>query len=250
MLASAILTDARYTLSDVNKKRWTDARLLSLLYQGIVEAAQKTTLFQEELYIILTNGLSTIDLSQRALVVYRVEYLDEAVEFKTYEEMDKINVTWQNIIGNKLLKIVYDKSNRGVFRLYPTIQNSINTNIEYSSPYGVVTGLTYTEIELDITTDFGDISSIDPSGYVKVFYRKKPAVIPNINTEIEIDDILQEPLTHYVIGMALRDNTDAQNRAMSKEEIALFYEQIGQFSIAKSKNFARADNIVEYNPYE
>jgi hypothetical protein len=250
MLASAILTDARYTLSDTNKKRWTDARLLSLLYQGIVEAAQKTTLFQEELYITLTNGLSTIDLSDRALVVYRVEYLDEPVEFKSYEEMDKSSSTWQKVIGPKLLKVVYDKSNRGVLKLYPTIENSVNTNIEYSSPFGIVTGLTYTEITLDITTDFGDLSSVDPTGYVKVFYRKKPAVISDITTELEVDDVLHEPLTHYVIGMALRDNTDAQNRAMGKEEIALFYEQIDQFSIAKSKNFARADNIVEYKPYE
>lgn len=251
MLAKDILKQARYTLSDTDKNRWSDDRLLALLDEGVKNIALTTTLFVETMLMPVVDNVADIDLSDLATKIIRIEYLDEALPLVSYEELDKLGYTgrpWQQKEGERPEFFVYDKQKRGAIRQYPLVRNAYNPYIIYSQTYGITTGITYSDI-LPIFTDvYGDLGDIPDDALLKIFYIRKHDTIDNVEDELHIDELCKQPLIHYVAGRALRDNQDTQNRVMGGEELNFYTGLINEFSIEKSKNFARTKRATPYRP--
>lgn len=249
MLAKDILNAARYTLSDTSKDRWSDTRLLKLLDEGIKEIAKKTVIFVESRFVVMHNLMSVLDLSEVSTKVVRAEFLDIPVKFVTMEEMDKkLGKEWQFTKGSKLEALVYDKQPNSVFKLYPIIENAVNNHISYSSLFGIVTDISYSDIMPIMTNHYGDISGIPNDALLKVYYVRKHPDLLDINQELFIDELCELPLQHYVAGRALRDNQDTQNRQMGNEELQFFYSLVDEYSIEKEKNFVRVPRVAAYRP--
>jgi len=249
MLAKEVLKNARYTLSDTAKQRWTDERLLAILNDGLLDIAMRTTIFVENVIVVLTNTVVEIDLSEIATKIVRVEYLDEPVPFMSIDEMyAKFGSRWQTEEGDKLKALVYDKQPRGVVRTYPIVKNAINNNIEYNSLFGIVTDISYSDILPQMFDHYGDISGIPQEALAKVYYIRRHYKVADIDDVLEIDDICLSPLQHYVAARALRDNTDTQNRAVAAEEMSMYNVLIEEYNIEKSKNFVRTPRNTNYRP--
>lgn len=249
MKAKDILDNARYTLSDLAKDRWTDARLLALLNEGLTLINTKTTIFVETKIIVLTDLVADLDLSASATKIVRAEYLDEKVPLKTMDEMDsEQGKAWMTKKGPKLEAIVYSKQKRGLYRLYPVPENAQNSNISYSSPYGIITEISYSDIQPVMFDLYGDIEGIPDDALLKIFLVRKHSNITDVNEELNIDDIVTQPLTHFIAGRAFRDNQDTQHRALADEELKFFYSLINEFSIEKAENFARTNRATAYLP--
>ena len=124
MIAQDILTKVRYSLSDTDVDRWSDERLLSLLNDAIIDVAKNTTLFIETYIYTVANLLVDIDLTETALKIVRAEYLDEALPFYSFEEMDKKDKDWQTVTGDKVEALVYDKQRNGLLKQYPIVENA------------------------------------------------------------------------------------------------------------------------------
>lgn len=248
ILAKDVLTEARYILSDTAKDRWSDVRLLKLLSDGLRDIAKNTTIFTETMFYVVANLAVDIDFTANAVKIVRAEYLDDELPFYSFDEMDEKDPKWQLETGDKVKAIVYDKQRTGLYKLYPIVSNAQNYHIEYNQLLGVTTDISYSDILPVMGDSIGDIGVVPDDAVIKFYYIRKHDKVTDINTQLDIDDLFEIPLAHYVAGMALRDNQDAQNRQMAAEELQLYYNKINEHSIEKSKNFSRPGHTVRYNP--
>lgn len=250
MLVEDILLQSRYIISDVDKERWSDTRLIALLNNALRDVAKRTILFIEPTFYVVQNLLVDIDLTDKVVKIVRAEYLDEPLPFYTFEEMDDKNKEWQLETGTEVLAIVYSKQRAGLYKQYPIVENAQNTHVEYNQLYGVTTDISYSDIQPVLADAIGDIGSVPDEGIIKFYYVRKHDKVTDLADELQIDDLVEEPLIHYVAAMALRDNQDTQNRGMAKEELGMYEELVDMYSIEKSKQFARTDRTAEYRPYD
>lgn len=249
MLASDIISDARDILSDQSKERWSDNRLLALLNDVIALTNMSTILFAETVFYVVQDLIVDIELFEYSSKILRAEYLDEALPFYSFEEMDKkFGSLWQHVEGDKVLALVYDKQRRGLLKQYPIVKNAINNYITYSSNYGIITKISYSDILPVVTGNYGDLSSIPNEALIKFYHIRKHARITALTDTINADEVARSPFAHYIAGMALRDNQDTQSRAMATDELAIYESMISEFNLETSLSFKRSSYEVRYNP--
>lgn len=248
MLASKIISNVRDTLSDADKERYTDARLIKLLNDAMLDIATNSTLLIDTKFVGVSNNVVDYDLSSIMVRLLRVEYLDEPMRLYSFEEMDKLNPQWQLEYGSTVKAIIYSKQKVGTFKVYPIPQNAINDHISYSSSYGIVTSITYSDILPIVADTLGDISYIPSEALLKLYYIRKPTEATALTDELNIDNNTQKAIEHYIAGFALRDNHDQQNRVMGAEELKLFYQIMDEYSIQRFNSFAQVELEVEYTP--
>lgn len=251
MIANDVLNKARFTLSDTDKTRWSDTRLLSLLNDAILDVALTTDLYNSVGYIKLQNGVSVYDTSSFAVNIERIEHLDKKLQTTVFEDMDEnFDYGWQSKTSDKPTHIVYDLKKGGEFVVYPIPKTSSNVN-HILSPHGIITDVRYEDIELTILSGLGGINNPNMAEYLKVYYTRKPNKITAITDTLEsvIDPSLGSCLSHYIAGMALRDNTDARNRQVGNEEISFYENKKYGFELNKTRNNNRKIRTTVYNPF-
>lgn len=248
MLAKDVIKSARYILSDTAAQRWTDARLLALLNDGLTDIAKTTILFIDTLFVELVNEQTDYDLSSFAVKIVRIEYEDKPLHQSSFSEMDKKIPMWQQAEGDKLKAYVLDKQREANFKLYPKLKNSNIANVNFGGNYGIVTGVTYSELELNVSGILGDLGPVEEDGFIKVFYVRKHPKVVYLTDELFVSGVAEEPLAHYVAGRALRDNQDTQNRVLGNEELDTYKTQLASYSVEKAKNFSQASFATAYNP--
>lgn len=247
--AEEVIKDARHTLSDLGRERWTDGRLLSLLNDGLVDISKNTILYVREKYVELINNQTLYDLSSFAYKILRVEFEDKPLKQTSRNELDRINSTWQAETSEKITHYLVDKLQEGRMLVYPTPVNAVIDNINFGGSYGIITGVTYSDLQLNLGDTLGDLGEVKEDGFIKVFYIETPTTITDIISTINISVVAKEPLAHYIAGRALRDNHDAQNRSMGVEEINLYVKQLEDYSLEKAKNFSQVAYSVPYRPF-
>ncbi len=246
MLAKDIIKSARYTLSDTSMTRWTDERLLNLVNECLDDIALNTVLFNDAIFLGISDNVVDYDLSTYLTKITRVEFLDQEVTFKSFQEMDAKDKDWQLHTGNCPKYIVYSKQRPGQFKIYPIVTNAENRYLVYSSDYGIITAITYSDIQELIVTNYGDLGTLATTGYLKIYGVLKQPYVSDINTTILLDDTIKETMAHFVAGRALRDNTDVQNRTMGAEELAMYAKNIEQYSEAKEKGYIQSQHTSRY----
>lgn len=278
MLAKDVIRSARYTLSDSAMVRWTDERLLSLVNECLADIALRTILFCDNLFLGISNGVVDYDLSQYLTKITRIEFNDRPLPFISFQEMDTgpgtghsrgysgyLNLdnfsegcsfeacgsdhrSWQFHKGDRPRAIVYDKQRPGQFKIYPIVNNAENRYLVYSSSFGVITGITFSDIAELVVDTFGDLGTLVNTGYLKVYGIMKQPYITDVNDPILLDDSIKETIAHYVAGRALRDNTDKQNRQMAAEELAMYQGAIDAYAAEKEKGYMMARHSTRYIP--
>lgn len=249
MLAKDLLKDIRYSLSDTTRERWSDERLLSLMTEAIKELSAKTILFVETVIVVVQDDVVDVDLSDRATKIVRAEYMDEPLPMKAFAEMDHLDRRWQTKKGDKVQAIVYDKQKRGLVKLYPIPQNNIADYVTYpNGVYGIVTDLSYSDVQPVMHDHYGDISGVPDEALIKFYYVRKHENVTDVNQELKVDELCEAPIKKYVVGSALRDNIDAQNRTFGAEELNRYYQMINEYSLEKEHNFSRPLRETQYRP--
>lgn len=248
ILASEILTNVRNTLSDVDKVRYTDARLLKFLNDAMNDIAKNSTLLIDTKFVIVSNNVVDYDLSTLMIKLLRVELNDEAVPFKSFEEMDAYGADWQLEKGNTVKAIVYSTQSAGNFKLYPVPENVVNDHISYSSAFGIMTAISYSDILPIIADSEGDLASYPDDAMLKLYYIRKHEKVDALTDELDIDENTSVAIEHYIAGFAFRDNHDSQNRALGAEELKIYASMMEQYSIQRFNSFTQSELIATYNP--
>ena len=248
MIVKDLLHRARHTLSDLTANRWTDERLLILLNEGLNDIAKNTILFVKTGYISLASQQTEYDLSSFATKILRIEYLDEPLAYFSHSEMDKKDSAWQQREGSYLKAYILDKQKEACIKLYPKLINSNSSVIDFGSSFGIITGLTYSDLPIELSETFGDLGEVDAKDFIKVYYIERPVELTSILDELELSTVIQEAVTHYIAARAFRDNIDAQSRSMGSEELNLYTNQLAAYVLEKAKSFSQSGYTVPYNP--
>ena len=248
MLAKDLLYRARHTLSDLTSSRWSDERLLILLNEGLNDIAKRTILFVKTGYIKLVSQQTEYDFSSYAVKVLRVEYLDKPLECFSHSEMDKKDSSWQQREGPYLKAYILDKQKEACIKVYPKLINSTSSIIDFGGSCGIVTGVTYSDLQLEVEGDVGDLGEVDTKDFIKLYYIERPVEITSILDEVDLSTVIQEAVTHYIAARAFRDNLDAQSRSMGAEELNLYTEQLNAYVLEKAKSFSQSSYTTTYNP--
>jgi hypothetical protein len=248
MFAKDVIKSARFILSDTDNQRWTDERLLALVNDGLIDIAKNTILFIDTMFVELVNDLTSYDLSDKAIKIVRVEYEDKELTLTTHKELDKKVPNWPQMEGTKLKAYVLDNQKEACFKLYPKLVNSKYSNVDFGGSFGIITDISYSELQINAATNLGDLGAIEADGFIKVYYVRKQPKVTQLTDVLYVSNVAEEPLAHYVAGRALRDNQDTQNRAIGNEELTLYKQQLDAYSIEKAKNFSYGSFTVAYNP--
>jgi len=246
-LASDIITDARRTLADTARDRWTDEDLLSFLNSGIAQMAIDTELIKSNGFVLLVDGVQKYDLSAIASKITRVEFAGIPVPFQNHLEMDKVDPGWNEFTqGTTPTAIVYDKLNMSQFKVYP-IPGAAIEYAKSNSPYGLLTAV------YDAGTIVPDVEAIGLNtgavltDYVNVFYVVKPDKLL-LTDESPFDRIWDQALEHYIVGRALRMNMDTQSRQFAQEELGAYAALVGKADNLENKSFTKkSTRTVPYN---
>lgn len=245
MLVGDVLYSVRESLSDTSKTRWSDARLLALLNDGLSILMMSTILFIDRKYVPVFADLEEYDISTYAAKILRVEYKGLPLDLVTHEFLDNFDKRWKSTISSTFTHAITDKYRSGKFRLYPTVNTLDGTLVEQNDTLGIITDITYTDYQLEMLDSLGEVGTPEDS-YVYVHFCKNMGKIVDLLEDLDIDDFIRVALQHYIVARALRDNQDTQNRALANEEMQFFDKLVETYSIARSQLYNGSSNEVTY----
>jgi len=192
-----------------------------------------------------------------------------SARYSSYQDGSNINLvteTWELDTGSKVEYLVFDNQEPGWFKTYPIVNDvddgevfvtpdyGLTADIEsdiLSSPYGVVVDVTTNALQsLQMNSVYGVVTAMsEVIEILRIYYRAKPTTITAVTDLLEIDDKWDAAMKHYVISMALHDDQDTQNRAVSSDEMTLFGIEFKDAKKISSKdNMSRSNNRSSYNP--
>ena len=280
---ATLMLRIRDTLADPDGARWSNDRLLRLIDEGQKDIAKHAKLLRTKVDVAILPDISTYQLPSDAFIITRVIGTDgvtddlttpkQVLPIKSHAQMDEIDVDWESATSDGIEYIVFDKLNPGYFKAYPipslpdTAEDfsttsdlgvlTDSTTDTTSTPFGVSTDVTKTDV-LKVTFSSGlgvvtDMLSIITS--LTVYYLQRPGTLDDysrIDTagqELTINEEFDKALKHYVIGMALRDDMDTQNRTIGNEELLFYTRELDVAKADSSTDFMQASqHDLKYNP--
>lgn len=216
-----ILANARYSLADPSKSRYTDQRLISLISDAQRDIARNTRLLKNEVTLPIQVNQAIYDLPNDTWLVTRAIFDNIAIPLMSHDRMDDSCLGWFTQYGNKIEALVYDRRDLLKIRAYPRPNSDF-----FIAPYAFVTdnplitdinGLTQAQLDTiyaaitqleadallpelplaDVYTQAGIILAVTPGSTESLF-----------GVTTSIDGIPTIPLFGVVTGMELEpDNT-------------------------------------------
>lgn len=280
-----IFTKVRDSLADPDAKRYSNDRILRLIDEGQKDIAIHAKLLRSRVDVAIIAGENTYTIPDAAFDLSRVvELVGDATDYSINEparhnplpilshtQMDERFGEWEGVVGSPIQAIVFDKQDSKHFKIYPIPEEGDAVNAySIASPYGVLTGSTddlvdtygvLTDISTtsvftkDISSPYGIVT--DMSSYITtlaVYYRRRPATLDDYSkiddTQVlEVDEIFDKAIKHYVVGMALRDDNDAEHRQKGLEELTFYEREMSKVArpTASSNYTAASPNSSQYD---
>ena len=162
-----ILANARITLSDQSKERWSDDDLLRILDEGHKDICRHTQLINDRVDIFLEVGEPYFDLPEDLWLISRITYDDVVIPMVSHTDLDEYPLTrrfadfdyssnrWETEEGEPEA-FLYDRRNLLKGRIYP-----IPTDAIFENPYTFQAGAR-NEYEIDGNNIYGVVvDSVD-----------------------------------------------------------------------------------------
>ena len=290
MRVSELLDKVRYNLSDTETndadRRWSNARLLSLLNDSLEDMAIKTNLFETVKVIKLYDNVHTYSLGDKGLKIKRLEHLNLPMKLVSHSELDRlqynttaffnsrgINVSndytvdgyyvrtsagdtnsyhwsWAEHKGNIFAHAIIDLNNPGVFRIYPIPENVNRATETYSSTDGAVVGIDFSGVDSHIFNNDIEIADADLGKYVRVYYTKFIEKYSSVDDDLDeaISRLYFSLLADYITYKAYLDNHEGSSIQKSSLFYTMYTDKLAIFKEQKSENFVRKSYEIPYTP--
>jgi hypothetical protein len=263
-----ILVRVRDSLADEDKSRWSDNRLLRLVDEAQKKIATKCQLLRRYTTVSVLANQGEYTLPSDVYLITRVRDEDGAkIPIKSHADMDDYmrGGEWEFDTGANVQFIVFDNQAPASFKTYPIVNADadgeafitddygVTADIEgdtLSSGFGVVVDVVTNSLQsLQMNSVYGVVTDMsEVTEVLRVYYRAKPVTITSDQDELEIDDKWDAAIKHYVVGMALHDDQDTQNRAVSSDEMAMYGMEFKDAKKISSKDHtSRSHNRTNYN---
>lgn len=217
---SEVFNSARIVLADKGKVRWTEDDLIDFLNDALDNLAINSNYTKTRSYIEIENGIAIYDISDYAITIDRVEYLNSVLVAKSAEEMDKLDLTWVDTEGTTPQFVIFDNLPEGSFRIYPRITAGAANIITQNQLYGGLIDITCVDDLYNLPAS--DNLAFQDSKYLVVHYTAKPQRITSVNDTIDIMPSWKGALVAFITGMALRADKDTQSRQFGAEQLSIY----------------------------
>jgi len=151
---------------------------------------------------------------------------------------------WELDTGSEIAALIYDRRNMSEVKSYPiplvdtedtfTDIYGVVTSISggdytFSSDFGIVTSASDPDIQVEIIDQFGVVvGSLETEGIVKIWYVRMPNKVTQDTDELEIPEMWDTALKHYVIFNAFDDDYDSRFAAKSQKASALYDRELSR----------------------
>lgn len=260
----SIIEDARLTLADPDKTRWSDERLLALLNVAQNEIATKAQLIKRTVLLPVFKGQANYVLPDDVIWIERAYYDGKPLRLLDYKVVDNLS---RDRVGVPT-SIVFNKHPYNEVVLYPKPSNNSEAYVKLSDEIvgvatdieelgvkifdanGIITDLEAENLEVEVDSPYGGISDVYQILYpLEIYYIAEPKKITSLDEDPEIGPTCDKALKLYIIFSALFDDMDTQNR-----QSASVYAQYYNDALNDIKKFASRDHVstitqLETNPY-
>lgn len=262
-----IFDRVRDKLGDQKAQRWNELTLMRLLVDGLDDISIHTKMFTGVAHLPLVQGHAEYVLPDDLIELSDVLFKDAALPLVTVSQMNsKVGKHWRSTTTEHDIQYaVYDKINVLKLRLYPRpiadqivesyvfepsvygIDISIE-GYESSSNFGLITDIVDEDsIEHTQPDLYGFISDVIDSATITVIYTRHAAHPEFADDTLELPPIYDRALVYYIVGMALRNDLDAQNRAAGAEELKLYLRELSVATDITSNNATNTPRNTRYS---
>lgn len=239
MLVSSLISSVRYRVGDVPNTKFTDARIIELINEGLDDLARKVNINKGELVLPVVPYQRKVVIPDPDFIkLLRVRCNNQPVEVKSFSSMDK-NPRWEEEIGSNLKSVIYNLNNPRELSLYPLLEEPTYTNyrqlnnfVSSDGLYGIaidIPGVTRDNIDgiitgLKVDDDLriiyipegmqpnGQMTSMaDGFNLLDIKYSKRPKQVSEKTDNVDLNEMFKSTLVYYVSGMLLLDDTRGEN---------------------------------------
>lgn len=211
-----IIEEARVTLNDTQKQRWSDKRLMKLLNDAQQELCREVPLIVEKITINAYSGAEEYELPEDAVKILTARCNGHVVPTTSMEEMDNFNPDWEDDYGFDFTALVVNNLSHRVIRPYPKLSREI-TSLELTVRYSAKPD----SLGWDETTN------------------------DSIN-ELAIADTWDFALTQYVISKAFIDYGDTSSLSRAQVAQGLYTDVFNKAKKEAKKSFSKRAVTTNY----
>lgn len=214
-----IIEDARYSLADPLKERWSDERLIRLLSRGQKDIARETKLLKGEVELVLLPDKAVYQLPEDLWLIKRAAFGKVVLPLNSYDAMDCMDPAWFSRKGPKVECLIYDIRNIHEIRVWPTPNDEIDYTTYKFENEGVAKGTldslygVFADAPVDkvngVLAGMDDLAQFNSVyGVTAGLLRGTLAIVeagPYMGVVNSIDDVLAEPLFGVVTEITADD---------------------------------------------
>ena len=213
MTPSNIIDAVRIRLGDATRERWGELQLL--LYVSLAQnvICTVTHFYRKDDWIPLVDDQLIYDLPSDCLVVNRLEYNEYFFPIESRNAIDRGQAVFPCALKDNL---AYNK-----------------LEIVLEAPGGE----SNTTLSQAMATTYGKGPTTQELGPLHVYYSAVPPMISDINQELVLPDAYFTAFFHYVTGMALQDDNDANNIQRGEMELQKFERVVADIYKKSAKDY-------------
>ncbi len=234
MTPETVITAVRNRLGDIDKEKWDDDTLLLYVSMCQSDICMHADIYKKETLITLIDDTLVYDLPTDFVALNRLEYLGIVMPIESRNTIDAGDASFpcalkDNLIYNEIeirLGEIYIDLRQALTNVYGVVTSGIGDH-ELDNVYGVVA-----TVDVTPTTDPTDLDKL------RVFYTAVPPIYTTgeMGRELEVPDVWFGAFLHYVCGMALQDDNDANNIERGELENAKYARLLANIMKNMSKD--------------
>lgn len=241
MIPATIISAVRERLGDTKNERWDTATLMLYVSLCQNDICMFTQMYRRQSTIQLLDNQYIYELPTDFMVLSRLEYRDKVFPVETRADIDRGEVVFplalkDNLLYNELEIQIgegYDDLRTALVNVYGVVVASdtddIAVDCELEDIHGVVV-----DAEPDSTEP-----PIQPLDQLLVYYVAVPPIlnVGDVTKTLEVPDIWFQAFLHYVCGMALQDDNDANNIQRGELEAQKYTRLLQHIHATSMKDF-------------
>lgn len=234
-----ILLKVSETIADPEFLRYSKPTVLRTINEAINNFSMLTKVIRRRYFVGIEKGMAEYKLRNYLHNIDRVQFMYQVLEVKTEEEMDEINLKWQEEVGEVPKYVIFDNLNQCNFRIYPKLVANTIDIVDYNSIYGCIS-------DIELTDDTIFIPHKGCGNFNKAFLIVYGAGVHKTVYETTEDDDLEwgsiydDAIIAYTAGQLYRMNADSLNRQLGAEQLQIYSGIVGE----TMKKEAKANNTT------
>jgi hypothetical protein len=203
-----IISEARITLNDTEKLRWSDKRLFQLLSNAQQEMCRDVPLIVRQATINTHPGQTEYRLPPDAIKLLTVRTDTRVLDVVSMEELDRVAPSWEDDIGVTYQAIVMNNLSQSTIRPYPKLPDTYDESVPLKIRY-----------------------SVKPQ---ELGYKEDSEGNGDTEIELSISNMWDTALIQYVISKAFIDYGDTTSLSRAQVADGLYMKELGRaFKLAK-----------------